>query len=66
MTPEQIAEIGVSGKGYWLFDRNGSQVSAGEGIMCELSNSVLFYDFDIPGTYDLLWAIYKWIPSHRS
>jgi hypothetical protein len=67
MTPEQIAEIGVSGKGYWLFDRNSDIIKRGEAIApkgkpmpMRFKDELRFYRVAGP------WAIYKWIPYHRS
>jgi PAS domain-containing protein len=64
MTPEQIAEIGVSGKGYWLFDRNSKILERNEafldlyGIPFQVRVSLC--------TFPTTAAIYKWIPYHRS
>lgn len=70
MTPEQIAEIGVSGKGYWLFDRNSATVKRGEAIHNTIVGRLVIntlggasYTYTRPNGP---FAIYKWIPSHRS
>jgi len=70
MKPEQIAEIGVSGKGYWLFDRNDKTIKKGEGVRAGRTHEKMVVatrdywkdEFIIPEN----WAIYKWIPYHRS
>ena len=64
MTHEQIAEIGVSGKGYWLFDRNSTRAVETEGAMDIYGKMfrLLYGMDDAPQP----WAIYKWIPYHRS
>ncbi len=64
MTQEEIANIGVNGKGYWLFDRNGAGVYRNEGFLSIYGNihklRVGYCYFPEPN------AIYKWIPYHRS
>jgi hypothetical protein len=64
MTPEQIAEIGVSGKGYWLFNRNARSIQRGEAFLDLYGIPfVVTVSFCI---FPTVAAIYKWIPSHRS
>jgi hypothetical protein len=70
MTPEQIANIGVSGKGYWLFDRNDYNLNKNEAIRASLTNTKMLratitYTAQHLGLTEP-WAIYKWIPYHRS
>lgn len=69
MSKEFLDSIGIDGKGYWLFDRNGYYANVGEGI-----NHLVFPRI-IPNTKlpsiltlkrDGPRAIYKWIPYHRS
>jgi hypothetical protein len=63
MTQEQIANIGVSGKGYWLFDRNDTNLKPNDGVLDDYG--VIFTNL---GLYEVgvTLAIYKWIPYHRS
>lgn len=65
MTPEQIAEIGVSGKGYWLFDRNSTKYYPNEAILLDTGKLVHNWG-KFPWSLSRVMAIYKWIPSHRS
>lgn len=57
-------EIGVSGKGYWLFDRNGRGLDRNEGFLGvdgRIHKLAVSYC-----CFPAIGAIYKWIPSHRS
>ena len=69
MTQEELANIGVSGKGYWLFDRNGAGVKKGEAIRSLCHNFLVVAKKDYSDEELMLmepWAIYKWIPADRS
>lgn len=71
---EDIANIGVSGKGYWLFDRNGKIPNSREGVFNHRANAMWIcppglFSRPVPQTilrYLAVVAIYKWIPADRS